>query len=664
MIMNQTKSRNHLPLFLILTGFLLVLAWLGLKGWRMAQAIQSLQTRQTQLETLISGGWQNIDPTTVDLWLAGTQTDIETIHRESAIFLPLCPHLGWLPKVGETVIAAPYLLEMANAGISTANSGWKVARPLLEQLQNRPDQPVNPLTLLVQTLQTTNQDLAQAELSFQQLAIAYAGIPNRQALPWQLQQPLNQLENHLPLIQSSFQLAHLLPRLMGADGQPRTYLLIAQNEDELRATGGFISGAGTLMLQNGQILSLDFIDANLVDDWANKPYEYIPEMPYPPTALYELMGLELFLFRDANFWADFPTSATKAMELYTYGRGVELDGVIAIDQQFLQLLIDGTGPIELPDEEKAVSGHNVLNWIRQAWEPEPDSSTTEWMMNRKSFIGILATALRQKLESNFSAIDPIQLAQNMQKAIEAKHLQIYISDPEVAGILANLGWDGHLPQPTQADLLMVADTNMGYNKVNLLVSRNLAYELTLTPEGTAEATLTVTYVHQGTATSNPCQHGIPYSLELTYEQLTNSCYWNYMRLYTPTGSMLLQAQSEPVGSSFFIHGGAWDGEVGLAADPSGLTVFEDFLLLPQGQTVSRQYRYQLPVVVQPLPDGSYEYQLTVVKQAGTDNQSLYVAVTVPAQTQMVQAAGATITGHTVIFNTTLEKDTTFTILYQ
>jgi hypothetical protein len=47
------------------------------------------------------------------------------------------------------------------------------------------------------------------------------------------------------------------PDLLGASGR-RTYLILAQNNYELRPTGGFISGVGVLEVEDGRIVSFPF----------------------------------------------------------------------------------------------------------------------------------------------------------------------------------------------------------------------------------------------------------------------------------------------------------------------------------------------------------------------------------------------------------------------
>ncbi|MGC8000595.1 DUF4012 domain-containing protein, partial [Salmonella enterica] len=80
----------------------------------------------------------------------------------------------------------------------------------------------------------------------------------------------------LPQAESGLRFSPIAPEMMGLS-ELRRYLVVAQNDDELRATGGFISGAGVIAVENGRIASFDFKDAYQVDDWRNKPYDIPPE---------------------------------------------------------------------------------------------------------------------------------------------------------------------------------------------------------------------------------------------------------------------------------------------------------------------------------------------------------------------------------------------------
>ena len=121
---------------------------------------------------------------------------------------------------------------------------------------------------------------------------------------------------------------------------PKTYLLLAENEDELRPTGGFITSVGNLVLHDGQVISLEFEDVGNLDDWT-KPY------PAAPWQLQDYMDSPVLILRDANWFTDYPTSAMWAEYLYAYAHEHSEDGVIAFDQHFLVMLLGQLGPLQV-----------------------------------------------------------------------------------------------------------------------------------------------------------------------------------------------------------------------------------------------------------------------------------------------------------------------------
>src|SRR6185503_15609297 len=112
-------------------------------------------------------------------------------------------------------------------------------------------------------------------------------------------------------------------------------LMLFQNYDEIRGTGGFIGTYGVVKVENGKIQSLK-IDSIYDLDGSNysriaAPGPFQPEIPK--------WGM-----RDANWFADFPTSAKKILQMYEHG--VETaDGVIAFTPQLFENILNLTGPI-------------------------------------------------------------------------------------------------------------------------------------------------------------------------------------------------------------------------------------------------------------------------------------------------------------------------------
>ena len=530
---------QHLFWLMLLAGIVIIIAWLGLKGWRIYQAGQSLLAAQGKAEALLAVGVTSADPNALESLLGEVRQDVVVLRDETAVFMPLTPYLGWVPELGPTLLVAPHLMQMADSGTETAVVAFRGLKPALSTLQGPPTPGNSRISQLAIILAAAEPDLRQAEKSFHSFLKARAALGNAENLPWRLQTTLMQLDEMLPLGQTALKVAPILPKILGTD-RPRRYLILAQNEDELRATGGFITGAGILSVDQGNIIELVFQDANFIDDWQNKPYAF------PPQPLYDFMRLELFLFRDANFWPDFPASARKTLELYSYGQDAPRpDGVIAIDQRFMQLLVEVTGPVTIADTDQVINSSNVIDAFRGARDIQAGQTVGDWIWNRKDFLGIFANAIRSRIEQDFGSLDPIYLARNMIQAVEGKHLQIYIEDSEITQTLADLGWSGQLPHPQAQDFLFVVDTNTGYNKANVFVERQIQYDVTLQPDGAANSRLMLNYTHRAQANNEPCLQDVSaeYREGSSYLSLAEKCYWNYLRIYTPTGSQLNDASA-------------------------------------------------------------------------------------------------------------------------
>jgi hypothetical protein len=155
------------------------------------------------------------------------------------------------------------------------------------------------------------------------------------------------------------------------------------------------------------------------------------------------------------------------------------------------------------------------------------------------------------------------------------------------------------------DFLAAVDSNVGFNKANMLARQRLDYAVAREGDGLV-ATLKLTYDHTGSPAADPaCDRNAGYGA--TYEDLAQRCYWNYLRVYAPGGSELIDAT----------------GLNDAATEPGerDTTTFTgDFTLKPGAQHVVT-LRYRLPPTV-----GSAPYRLTVRKQAGTDANPLTITV--------------------------------------
>jgi len=389
-----------------------------------------------------------------------------------------------------------------------------------------------------------------------------------------------------------------------------------------------------LTMENGRLTDLQFLDANIMDDWQNKPYDA------PPAPLEQFMGSELFFFRDGNFWPDFPTSAEKLIAMYSYAQDVPpMDGVIAVDQVFVQFLVEALGTVPLPESTESINAGNVKTVLQEAWTAgQSDQWGEEFGQSRKGFLGYFAAAVQEKLFNDFGSIDPIMLAQNMKTAADGKHMQIYMRDPAAATLLAGLGWDGRLSPPTQ-DALMVVETNVNYNKTNLLITRETAYSVDLHDVDEITAVLTINYTHNGKPSAAACEQGesvYKYHLK-SYDAIADDCYLTYLRIYAPAGATLTDSSRHTAPAEMLLSHEEWNSQADTFTEQSGFTTFSNLLLVERGGMAESQFAYDLPTAVIQNEDGVHQYQLALYKQAGLHTEPVQVHLQLPDGAELLES---------------------------
>jgi hypothetical protein len=180
---------------------------------------------------------------------------------------------------------------------------------------------------------------------------------------------------------------------------------------------------------------------------------------------------------------------------------------------------------------------------------------------------------------------------------------------------------------TPGDYLFAVDSNVGFNKVNPLIEQDILYTVHL--DGTQPAAeLRIRYTHRSQVRLDVCVHESRYGE--TYQDMMDRCYWDYIRVFVPSGAELLQRE------------GLEDGD--LAEPEQGRAVMDGLLVLPPGETREVVFRYRLPAQVV----SGDTYHLYVQKQSGTWGVPLHVVVKHGEKTLAA-------------FQTDLETDREFTV---
>ena len=672
---SKSQGARWLGWGLILAGLLVIGAWSAATGGQLVGRVRSLQAHLQYLEVFAqgdAGGMGLAELESAGEHLAGMRQDLEAIQSQVGPLLPAGRLLRWLPRHGGDLAAASDLLDIAVGLASAGDRTFQALSPAFDLFDGSAGNPTPaqsagerllPVLLAAQPeLQAAQDELAAVEEA--QIRI------DAQILSPRVASLLDRLDRYRPWFETAVEGALLIPGLLGADG-PRTYLIVAQNNQELRATGGFISGVGELRVEGGRLGSLSFDDSYAVDN-LNVPHELTP------LDFQRVLWGQLWFFRDTNWDADFPTSAQRALDVYARDRGVQADGVIALDLSALRFLVDAVGPLQMEGTANPVTSHNILQVAQAQWNEPTVGSGQDWWSHRKDFMGQIASAVMDRLATlrlgspprkRYSAgqagqdLQPVRLARALKQALDEKHVLIYLTDLQAASLLREQDWDGALTiPPFPSDALLIVDSNVGFNKVDAKIARSIHYQVDLAAQGGPRARLTLTYQHRATRPVGDCVQESHYGD--TYADMMERCYWDYVRVYVPAGSRLLAGPGLPLPPGSLLARNS-DPLAPQSISPTlaigGWAVWTAFFALPTMEERTLTFDYQLPEgVLDRDPNGSVHYRLRVQKQPGTKAVPLRVEFTLPPTAELVAARPAGLP----VMDTDLRTDRDFEIVFR
>jgi len=541
--------------------------------------------------------------------LLDVRANVLALDRRAGWLVPPAGGLGWVPKVGPLLAQAPAAMELADSLTAVGVLMWRDLQPVVRLYE----QGVGPADLVPDAARALVIDQGvKSELAAR--AASACEVLDPAAVPDQYSDELQMVCDLTPLMASGLRAVDALPRMLGLD-RPRTYLVLALNEDELRPGGGFITGVGEVQVIGGRVADVSFSDSYRVDDFS-QPY------PDPPNPIRAFMGIDLWVFRDSNWSPDFPTAAERAVSLYRPGHSVALDGVIGIDQTGVQQFIGALGPLWIEGFPGAVTGDNFYDYVYETWAPEDGDFDGEWWRERKSFMADVAAAALARVEEG--AVDVTALGQAVQSTLGTRHLQVYLRDPSGQTFLREQGWDGGVSD-RPGDFLMLVEANLGYNKASANVTRDLAYEVSLSAP-IPQARLAVDYRHQGQV-ADACEPEVSY--DPSYVEMMDRCYWAYARFLVPGGARLLSETATPIAAAR-LHGSEdWPGHV-VAGEVGARTAFGQGFLLPAAGTQRIELTYELPSdTVRVMDGGIFAYDLLMQKQAGVREINADIVLRLP-----------------------------------
>lgn len=205
----------------------------------------------------------------------------------------------------------------------------------------------------------------------------------------------------------------LMPSMLGADG-PRDYLLVFQNNAEIRATGGLPGAVSLLHVEEGAL--------TLTKQVAGAAFGETDEPVLPLTdAEREIYGEQLgTYFLDANFTPDFPRASALWQARWEQQFGDSTDGVVAMDPVALSYLLPAIGPIQVG--EVTLTADNVVDeLLHQTYIRFPDSPSAQ-----DAYFRDVAATIFQSFTTG--GADPRTLLEGLRRGAAEGRLALYSTD--------------------------------------------------------------------------------------------------------------------------------------------------------------------------------------------------------------------------------------------
>ena len=393
------------------------------------------------------------------------------------------------------------------------------------------------------------------------------------------------LADRLPELDESLgQGLSLLEWIVPLSGFPeaKTYLVLLQNADELRPTGGFIGNIGLVTVDAGDIKSIEFEDVYALDNLVTDTWRDVP-----PALMTRELGVRAWFLRDSNWSPDYPQSAARLIDVYQrmskQGRNIDvrLDGVIALQPEFFRRLLLLTGPLTVEDQTFTANDFfDQLQFETQVGFHQEGRPTEQ----RKDIVRKLGDVLIATLLSLPASRWPDVLDVATVSLTQGDML-VYAKDESVQKILDLRGWSGRTIG-TEDDYLWVIDANLAALKTDGVMDKRVFYSVDFTDPSGPIATVRLRYTNTNRV------------FDWRYTR-----YRSYTRVYVPEGSELL----------------SWSG---ISKNPDvfrelGKQVFGGFWVIEPGNTAEMVYRYRLPARIKTLAE-SDSYRFTAQKQPGSE----------------------------------------------
>jgi len=293
----------------------------------------------------------------------------------------------------------------------------------------------------------------------------------------------------------------------------KRYLIILQNNHELRPTGGFMGSYAIADFQKGKLLNIDLPGGGTYDLQGQLDAYVAPPLPL------QLVNSR-WEFQDSNWFPDFSTTAKKSAWFYQHARQTTVDGVIAINASVLERFLKVVGPTVQEEYGLLLTAGDALKDIENHVSKDKNNDENKPKQIISDILDQFITGLAE-----INTLDITQLLAESNEALKEKEIQVYFTDKKVQQNMRDFGWTGEILNTKEnQDYLHVSVSNIGGGKSDINTTQILEHQSLIEEDGSIINTLVIKRERNGN----------------TGNEIYDTANIAYVRAYVPEGAEILE----------------------------------------------------------------------------------------------------------------------------
>ena len=591
----RLNKKVLIPLLSLLGFFLAISVYLLVVGLIIKSPVSAVKDNITASAQAI----QNKDLVGAESNLKLAQDNLNLVNNK----FKLVGVIRFVPLVGGYVSDAKHGLTAAQIGFDTAFVLLDAIKPYADVLgfaggetEIAVQSAEDKIVFILETLDKISPQLEEVSGKVAQIETEIAAInPKRYPksikgtpIRGQLVTVQQSLESTKQSLSNIKPLLALLPKLLGQPDE-KQYLLIFQNDAEIRGSGGFLTAYAILKAHRGKVTPLVSQDIYELDA------KFGNRVQAPESIVKHLPLVNYWHLRDMNLSPDLKVSMETFIPNYKkVASNKDFDGIIAMDTQIVVDLLSILGKV------------GVANWGEYHSEIVPECNCPQVVykmedyatrptyyikQNRKGMIGPLMHSILLHVMGSPKKLWP-QFIEIGLKNIQEKHLMFYFpDDDDMQQVAESFNAAGRI-QDYNHDYFHLNDTNFAGAKSNLYVKQEIEQEIEVSSDGTITKTVTIEYTNPEPPDDCNLESG---------GLCLNGLLRDWVRIYVPEGSEVIEILGSDIDQNTF--------------KDLGKTVIEAFIELRPESRTKLIVKYQLPFKHQ----SGEAYKMLVQKQPGAKN---------------------------------------------